>query len=59
MHPRVIDIMDYKKMDGVLSQPEGIYQAIFENTGTAMVILDENATVSLVVDCHNNWTEIV
>ena len=37
------DITEYK-------QAEGLYQTVFENTGTAMLILDEDTTISHVND---------
>jgi len=37
------DITDYK-------QAEGLYQTVFENTGTAMLILEEDTTISHVND---------
>jgi PAS domain S-box-containing protein len=43
----VVDISELKLMEADLRESEERYRAIFENTGTAMVIIDENTVVSL------------
>jgi PAS domain S-box-containing protein len=43
----VRDISISKKAEEVLKKSESYYKAIFEHTGTATVILDENSTISL------------
>ena len=37
-----------KKVEKVLKEPEACYNTIFENTGTAMVIIEEDEKISLV-----------
>ncbi len=41
------EIADRKKAELALIESENTYRAIFENTGTAMVILEEDSTVAL------------
>jgi PAS domain S-box-containing protein len=43
----VRDISKSKKAEKVLKKSESYYKAIFEHTGTATVILDENSNISL------------
>lgn len=42
-----IDITDRKKMEEALRESEDKYRTIFENTGTAMIIVEEDTTISL------------
>ena len=42
-----IDISERKRMEKALQESETYYRTIFENTGTAMVILEEDTTISL------------
>ena len=41
------DITKYKKVENNLLESEIKYRAVFENTGTAMIIIEEDATISL------------
>jgi PAS domain S-box-containing protein len=43
-----IDISDRKRIENALKESEAYYRTIFENTGTAMVILEDDGTISLV-----------
>jgi len=42
-----MDITDRKKMEEALKRSEDHYRTIFENTGTATVIIEEDTTISL------------
>jgi PAS domain S-box-containing protein len=46
----ILDVTERKKTQQALMESEKIYQAIFENTGTAMAIADADRTVLLVND---------
>jgi len=41
------DITEYKKVERELRESEKMYRSIFENTGTATVIIEENDIISL------------
>ncbi len=41
------DITKYKKVENNLLESEIKYRTVFENTGTAMIIIEEDATISL------------
>jgi diguanylate cyclase (GGDEF)-like protein/PAS domain S-box-containing protein len=43
-----IDISDHKKAEEALRRSEKYYRAVFETSGSAMFILEENTTISLV-----------
>ena len=43
-----IDITDHKRAVALLEESENLYRTIFETTGTATVIIEEDTTVSLV-----------
>ena len=43
-----IDLTDLKRTMAMLKESENLYRTIFETTGTATVILEEDTTVSLV-----------
>jgi PAS domain S-box-containing protein len=67
------DITDRKRAEDALKESEIRYRTIFENTGTAMVIIEEDTTVSFAnneffrltgysqddIDCRKSWTEFV
>lgn len=42
------DITERKKVEEALKESEAYYKTIFENTGTATVIIEEDTTISLV-----------
>jgi PAS domain S-box-containing protein len=42
------DITDRKRAEDVLRESEEKYRALFENTGTAMALIEENTIISLV-----------
>ncbi len=44
------EIEEHKKTEEALKESEEYYRAIFQNTGTAMVIMEEDTTISLVND---------
>lgn len=44
------DITKYKEMEEAIRESEAYYRAIFENTGTASIIIEEDTTISLVND---------
>jgi len=44
------DITDRKKAEEELQQSEEMYRTLFENTGTAMMIVDEDMTISHIND---------
>jgi len=43
-----MDITERKRVEELLQQSENLYRTIFENTGTAAIIIEEDTTVSLV-----------
>lgn len=67
------DISDRRKAENALKESEAYYRAIFENTGTATVIIDEDTTISLAnsrfeklsgyskkeLEGKKRWTEFV
>ena len=62
-----------RKVDNALKESESRYRAVFENTGTAMIIVEEDTTISLAnseflrltgysqedIDSKKPWTEFV
>jgi PAS domain S-box-containing protein len=44
------EIEEHRKTEEALKESEEYYRAIFQNTGTAMVIMEEDTTISLVND---------
>lgn len=44
----MVDITDLKKAHEALQESETYYKTIFENTGTATIIIEEDTTISLV-----------
>ncbi len=67
------DVTESKRMEEALRDSEARYRTIFENTGTAMVILEEDTTISLAnaqneeltgysrneVERKKKWTEFI
>jgi PAS domain S-box-containing protein len=67
------DVSDRKEAEEVLRESENRYRAIFENTGTATVILEEDTTISIAnaefekltgytreeIENKKSWTEFV
>ncbi len=43
-----IDITEYKRVEEALRESEVLYRTIFENTGTALMIIEEDTTLSLI-----------
>ncbi|MCZ7403039.1 MAG: PAS domain S-box protein [Candidatus Methanoperedens sp.] len=68
-----IEIEKHKKSEDALAESEQMYRAIFENTGTATLILEEDTTISMAnsiferlsgyskeeVEGKKSWTEFV
>ncbi len=68
-----VNISDRKRAEKALQESENMYRAIFENTGTAAVIIEDNTTISLAnseferlsgyskdeVEGKISWTEFV
>nr|WP_321352216.1 PAS domain S-box protein [uncultured Methanoregula sp.] len=67
------DITDLKTTSQALVESENLYRAIFGNTGTAMALLEEDTTISLVnaefehlcgfskneIEGHMSWTRFI
>lgn len=67
------DITEHKKLEESLKESEKKYRAIFENTGTATMIIEEDMTISMIntefekltgyskeeVEGKKSWTEFV
>jgi PAS domain S-box-containing protein len=43
-----MDITERKRAEAMIQESENLYRTIFENTGTATIIIEEDTTVSLV-----------
>jgi PAS domain S-box-containing protein len=43
-----MDITERKRVEEMLQESENLYRTIFENTGTATIIIEEDTTISLV-----------
>ncbi len=68
-----IDITEYKRVEEALRASEALYRTIFENTGTALTIIEEDTTLSLIntesekllgyakeeIEGKRSWTEFV
>ncbi len=44
----VVDISDIKRSETALRESEAMYRALFEGSGTAMVIIEDDTTIALV-----------
>ncbi len=44
----VVDITDMKRTETALRESEAMYRALFEGSGTAMVIIEDDTTIALV-----------
>ena len=44
----VVDITDIKRTETALRESEAMYRALFDGSGTAMVIIEDDTTISLV-----------
>ncbi len=67
------DITEYKQMEESIKRSEEMYRTLFETTGTAMAIIEEDTTISLVnseferlsgylreeIEGKKSWTEFV
>ena len=68
-----LELIEHRKAEAAIQESEEKYRTIFENTGTVMLILEEDMTISLVntefeklsgfskaeVEGKKNWTEFV
>ncbi|MEW6182882.1 MAG: PAS domain S-box protein [Bacillota bacterium] len=68
-----VDITEYKTVEEALRESEAKYRTVFENTGTALAIIEEDTTLSLIntefekltgfskgeVQGKKSWTEFV
>lgn len=48
LHGVMLDISDRKRMEEALRYSENLYRTVFETTGTAMILVEEDTTISLV-----------
>jgi PAS domain S-box-containing protein len=69
----VHDVTDRKQFEDALKKSEELYRTVFENTGTAAVLIEENSTISLAntefeklskytkqeVEGKKSWTDFV
>jgi len=49
------DISEYRRVEQALRESENTYRAIFENTGSASMVIDEDMTISLV---NSQWVNL-
>ena len=49
------DISEYRRVEEALRESENIYRAIFENTGSATIMIEEDTTISLV---NSQWVTL-
>jgi PAS domain S-box-containing protein len=68
-----LELIEHRKAESALQESEEKYRTIFENTGTVMLIIEEDMTISLVnsefekvsgyskseIEGKKNWTEFV
>ncbi|MHC1744208.1 MAG: PAS domain S-box protein [Syntrophobacteraceae bacterium] len=73
LHGVMLDISDRKRMEEALQYSENIYRTVFENTGTGMILIEEDTTISLVnaqyekclcrskreIEGKRSWTDFV
>ncbi len=52
----IVDISDIKRTETALRESGSLYRALFEGTGTAMAIIEEDTTISLVNSEFENFT---
>jgi PAS domain S-box-containing protein len=69
----ITDLTERKRTEELLQESENKYRAIFENTGTVMIIIEDDTTISLVnaefervtgytkeeVEGKKSWTEFI
>jgi PAS domain S-box-containing protein len=70
---KIRQAVERRKVDKALKESESRYRAVFESTGTAMIIVEEDTTISLAnseflrltgysqedIDSRKSWTEFV
>lgn len=49
------DITEHKKIREELRMSDAMYRTIFDNSGTSMIIIDENTTIVL---CNSEWVKL-
>ena len=73
LHGVMLDISDRKRMEEALRYSENLYRTVFENTGTGMILIEEDTTISLVnaqyekclnrskleIEGKRSWTDFV
>ncbi|MGA9405881.1 MAG: PAS domain S-box protein, partial [Bacteroidota bacterium] len=73
MHTTARDITERKRAEGDLKKSEELYRTVFENTGTATVLIEENSIIGLAnaefeklsqyskqeIEGEKSWTEFV
>ena len=50
------DITDLKRMENRLKESEAFYRTLFENTGTATIIVDEDTTILMANTQFENFS---
>lgn len=73
LHGVMLDITDRKRMEEALRYSENLYRTVFESTGTGMILVEEDTTISLVnaqyekclcrrkeeIEGKRSWTDFV
>lgn len=49
------DISEYRRVESALRESENTYRAIFENTGSATIMIEEDTTISLA---NSQWVKL-